>query len=49
MSASFFPGGVYEGWIVIESRKDEAGMALIFQPPGDDSGSETRYLSLESP
>lgn len=42
-----FPGGVCEGWMVLQASEGEAGMMAIFEPAWSFSG-EKRFLALEA-
>lgn len=42
-----FPSGEYEGWIVLQSAKDEKGLILVFDPLFDFSNKNQRFVSLE--
>ena len=42
-----YPGGEYEGWVVVQASQGETNMVLIFEPFLDIFGTNTRYVSLE--
>ena len=42
-----FPGGEYEGWVVVQSNKDAQGLLLVFESLLDTTGESRRYISLE--
>jgi hypothetical protein len=42
-----FPGGEYEGWVVLQSNKDAEGLVLVFESLLDTTGESLRYISLE--
>lgn len=42
-----YPGGEYEGWIVLQAAKDDTGIVLVFDPLLDFSGKNKRFISLE--
>ena len=44
---SLYPGGEFEGWIVLQVAKGETGIILVFQSWLDFSGENRRYISLE--
>lgn len=48
LDISLYPGGEYEGWIVVQAAKDETGVILVFEPLFDFSGQNKRFISLES-
>ena len=45
--ATLFPGGSYEGWVVVQVATGETGIMLVIEPLFDFSDMNTRYLSLE--
>ena len=47
LDISLFPGGEYDGWIVVQAAKEETGIKLIFEPLFDISGKNKRFVSLE--
>jgi hypothetical protein len=47
LDASLFPGGEYEGWIVVQAATGETGIRLIFEPLLDFSGRNKRFISLD--
>src|SRR3990172_7693419 len=47
LDISLFPGGEYEGWIVVQAAEGETGIMLVFEPLWDFSGTNRRYISLE--
>jgi hypothetical protein len=42
-----FPGGEFEGWIVVQSNKDAQGLMLVFESILDPTSESRRYISLE--
>lgn len=46
LEARLFPGGEAEGWIVMQARRDEADLLLVFDPLFDHDRLNRRYLSL---
>jgi hypothetical protein len=42
-----FPGGEYEGWVVVQSNKDAKGLVLVFESLLDTTSESRRYISLE--
>lgn len=46
LEARLFSGGEAEGWIVMQARRDEADLLLVFDPPFDHDGLNRRYLLL---
>jgi hypothetical protein len=47
LDVTLYPGGEYEGWVVLQAKKGEAGLMLVFEPLWDFSGRNRRFLSLE--
>ena len=47
LDVALFPGGEYEGWVVLQAAQGETGLALVFEPLFDFSGKNRRFLSLE--
>ena len=45
--AVLFPGGQYEGWVVLQVPQGKS-VVLVFAPPDDETGVNKRYLSLGS-
>ena len=48
LDARLFPGGEYEGWVVVQAAEDEKGMMLVFDHSYDYSGENVRFLALGS-
>lgn len=46
LTASLYPGGEYEGWVVLQATQGETGMTLVFEPLLDFGGNK-RFISLE--
>lgn len=46
LDATLFPGGEYEGWIVVQAASGETGVKLIFEPLLDFSGQNKGFISL---
>ena len=44
---TLYPGGEFEGWVVMEAAVGETGLKLIFDPISDTSGENRRFLALE--
>jgi hypothetical protein len=42
-----FPGGEYEGWVVVQSETGAQGLELVFESILDTTGESRRYISLE--
>jgi hypothetical protein len=42
-----YPGGEYEGWIIVQAAKGETEVVLVFEPLFDFSGDNKRFISLE--
>jgi hypothetical protein len=47
LDISLYPGGEYEGWIVVQASVGETNMALVFEPLFDIGGNNKRFISLE--
>jgi hypothetical protein len=47
LDISLFPGGEYEGWVVLQAASGETGVVLVFKPVLDESDANQRYISLE--
>lgn len=47
LDISLYPGGEYEGWIVLQALQGETNMALVFEPLFDFGGTNKRFISLE--
>lgn len=47
LEVNLYPGGEYQGWVVVQGEIGEENMTLIYEPDFDFSGANTRYLSLE--
>lgn len=47
LDATLFPGGEYEGWIVVQAANGETGVKLIFEPGMDFSGQNKGFISLD--
>ncbi len=47
LDVRLFPGGAYEGWVVLQAAAGEKGLVLIFDPSLGFSRKGRRYLSLE--
>jgi hypothetical protein len=48
LDVALFPGGEYEGWIVLQAAKGETGLLLVFDPSLGEDPAEIRYLALET-
>ncbi len=47
LDISLYPGGAYDGWIVLQAAKGETGVMLVFTPPSDAGNENPRYILLE--
>jgi hypothetical protein len=47
LDISLYPGGEYEGWVVLQAASGETGVGLVFKPALDESNANQRFLSLE--
>jgi|FaiFalDrversion2_1042247.scaffolds.fasta_scaffold02656_1 hypothetical protein len=47
LDINLYPGGEYEGWVVVQAAKGETGLMLVFDPPFDFGGKNRRFISLE--
>jgi hypothetical protein len=47
LNIDLYPGGVTEGWIVLQAGIDEENLIIIFDPIFDFSGKNKRFISLE--
>lgn len=47
LDISLYPGGEFEGWIVVQASLGETNMMLVFEPLFDFSGKNKRFISLE--
>jgi hypothetical protein len=47
LDCTLYPGGVCEGWVVLQAAKGETGLTAVFQPLWDLSGENERFLALE--
>jgi len=47
LDISLYPGGEYDGWVVLQAAKEEAGVMLIFEPLFDFTDENRRFISLE--
>jgi hypothetical protein len=48
LSVYLFPGGEFEGWIIMQAAIDETNLLLIYEDWYSFSDSNKRYLSLEN-
>ncbi len=46
LDATLYPGGVAEGWIIVQATVDESNLLLVFDPLFDYSNQNRRFLSL---
>ena len=44
LEVSLYPGGEFEGWMILQARTGESGLVAVFDA---SSSQDTRYLSLE--
>lgn len=47
LEATLYPGGEFEGWIVVQAGQNEGNLTLVFDPLFDFSGGNKRYISIE--
>jgi hypothetical protein len=47
LDVSLFPGGQYEGWVVLQAAQDETGLTAVFEPLFDFGNENRRFLALE--
>ena len=47
LDITLYPGGEYEGWVVVQAAEGETGVSLVFDPLWDFSGDSKRYISLD--
>ena len=47
LDVTLFPGGQYEGWVVLQAAQGETGLTAVFEPLFDFSNKNRRFLSLE--
>jgi len=47
LEISLFPGGQYDGWLVLQAAQAETGMMLVFNPSVDGTNENQRFISLE--
>jgi hypothetical protein len=47
LDISLYPGGAYDGWIVLQATKGETGVMLVFTPASDNVNENPRYILLE--
>ncbi len=47
LEISLFPGGQYDGWLVLQAAQAETGMMLVFNPSFDGTNENQRFISLE--
>lgn len=48
LSVSLYPGGEFEGWIIMQASVGETGLILIYEPWIDFSDNNKRFLSLSN-
>lgn len=46
LDVHLYPGGEYEGWVVLQCAQGETGLILKFEPLFDLSGRNRRFISL---
>jgi hypothetical protein len=46
LDVTLYPGGVAEGWIIVQAKVDESNLLLVFDPLFDYSNRNRRFLSL---
>jgi hypothetical protein len=42
-----YPGGEFEGWVVVQAAVSESEVSLVFEPTWDISSSSERFIALE--
>lgn len=47
LDISLYPGGEFEGWIVVQASVDETNMMLVFEPLFDFGGRNKRFILIE--
>jgi len=47
LEAALFPGGEYEGWVVVQAAQGETDMVAVFEPLFSFSSANKRFMSLE--
>jgi hypothetical protein len=47
MDISLYPGGEYEGWIVVTAAKGETGVMLVYKPFLDENDDNQRFIVLQ--
>ena len=43
-----YPGGEVTGWVMVQMPENTENPILVFEPPNDHNGRQTRYLSLKT-
>lgn len=46
LDVTLYPGGVAEGWIIVQAKIDESDLLLVFDPLFDYGGQNRRFLAL---
>jgi hypothetical protein len=47
LDITLYPGGAYDGWIVLQAPLGETGVMLVFTPSSDAGNENPRYILLE--
>jgi len=47
LDVTLYPGGQYDGWLVVQVAQNEIGPVFVFEPFLEWSGQNRRYLSLQ--
>ncbi|MBP7688360.1 MAG: hypothetical protein KA765_10645, partial [Thermoflexales bacterium] len=46
LDATLYPGGIIEGWVVVQAKVAESDLLLVFDPWFDTSEQNRRFLAL---
>lgn len=47
LDITLYPGGEYEGWVVVQAAEGETNLTLVFEPLFDFTGKNKRFISIE--
>ncbi len=47
LEGTLFPGGEYQGWVVVQAAVGEENLMVVYEPWADFTDENVRYLSLE--